>query len=111
MASPNGVTASPSGVRAAEVVAAREAMTLSSAAGRSAVRACQCFGEETLDKSIGRMGRADDIRCQESGDNADSHHDGIEMRTSDAETLTERGDDEGKFSDLRERKTALHGAL
>ena len=57
------------------------------------------------------MGRADDIRCQESGDNADSHHDGIEMRTSDAETLTERGDDEGKFSDLRERKTALHGAL
>ena len=33
------------------------------------------------------------------------------MRTGDSETLAKRGDDEGEFSDLRERKTALHGAL
>ena len=74
------------------------------------VDAFEVVPEALRHKTVGRIGKADHVGGEEGGDDAHRHHDGIEMWAGHVERNAEGGDDEGKFADLRQRETAVHGA-
>ena len=61
-----------------------------------------------FDKTIGRVGKFNEIWSRENGNHRDRHNDWVKRRIQHTETHTERCDDERKFTYLSQRETALH---
>ena len=69
------------------------------------------LGQTPFQLSIGRKGSPNHIRCQECRNDTHCHDHGIEEVAYHTQRQTERGDDKGKLTNLRHRKTTTHSCL
>ena len=73
------------------------------------IDAFEPMSEAAREQPVGRVGQADHVGREERGDDAHRHDNGVEVGARHLERDAQRRDDEGKFADLRERKSTIHG--
>ena len=69
----------------------------------------QALRQARLQKAVSRFGQLNHIRCEEGGNHAYRHNNGIKVSVGHLEALAQRGNDEGELTDLCHAETALHG--